>query len=148
MLGRNYDTAKDNLLNGGLLAIGITFGVIMVVLWFILGPFFKSRAFAVSDFGIHYKQGSYAKRQVDVPWQSIEKIAVKASPVDRMLGLASVRITYVGAARPIDLGYLGTEQAQNLERNIVDTLGQLYSGVQPQIGAIIEDPTRKPYGMP
>jgi len=81
--------------------------------------FFK-KGYAVRQKDISYKQGLFWKSKTLIPFNRIQHSEVKQGPVERMFGLASLRVfTAGGSASDLSIKGLKLEQANHLKHFII-----------------------------
>lgn len=104
---------------GILIAGGSVAGfMIILVLYFWLA--WRATSFAVADTAVWYRSGIFAKTQRHARYERIQAVDIHHPLIGRIFGLGKIRIEVAGGGDSFfDIGYLKTEELENLRREIL-----------------------------
>lgn len=102
------------------IAVGIYFGLILWVVYYIFASH-KHRGIAIRERDVLYKHGLIWHTRTVIPFNRIQHIETVRGPIERLLGLATIKIFSAGGlSSDLSISGLEAERATRLKRIILN----------------------------
>ncbi|MCI6573827.1 MAG: PH domain-containing protein [Actinomycetaceae bacterium] len=91
----------------------------------------KRRTFAVTETGIHFRQGVLVKSHTQMRWDRVQSVEIQQTLFGRIFGFGTVKVESAGNDDDLQLGLLRVRDAAALRREILVIVDRVRSGLPP-----------------